>query len=61
MLDQGTVEAILAIARALDRSRGSPAWTLAVNIAHAQPGIPEPESVHRYTDLYSFCRAAAPI
>ena len=57
-MDQGTVEAILAIARALDRSRGSPAWALAVNIAHAQPEVPDTESIHRYMDLYALAVAA---
>ena len=53
-MDQGTVEAILAIARALDRSRDSPAWALAVNIAHAQPEVPDTV----YMELYALAVAA---
>ena len=48
------MEAILAIARTLDRSRDSPAWALAVNIAHAQPEVPDTE----YMELYALAVAA---
>ena len=57
-MDQHTVEAILAIALALDRSKGSPDWTQPVNVVSTKEILPDTESVYRYADLYAMAVAA---
>lgn len=57
-MDLHVVEAILAIARALNRSKGSPGWAQPVNTMQVQARERDTESVHGYADLYALAAAA---